>query len=138
MGERTVGAIGRKSAALIAYLALSETGEETRERLVGLLWSETEEDKARASFVSLCTKSVKPSMREGFEGFRTDKVAIGLDRSRTDVDLRDIFDEAAAGRPHPLLLETERPNDRVLKSWTHSTLPSGSGWLPSASRSATG
>ena len=49
VGERTVGAIGRKSAALIAYLALSETGEDTRERLVGLLWSEAEEDKARAS-----------------------------------------------------------------------------------------
>ena len=53
--------------------------------------------------------------REGFDGFRTDKVAITLDRSQTDVDLRDIFDEAAAGRPHPLILESERSNDRLLE-----------------------
>src|SRR5215831_18427299 len=40
---------GRKSRALIAYLALADRGIETRERLVGLLWSEVEEDRARAS-----------------------------------------------------------------------------------------
>ena len=115
VGERTVGAIGRKSAALIAYLALSETGEETRERLVGLLWSETEEDKARASLRQSLHEIREAFEREGFDGFRTDKVAITLDRSQTDVDLRDIFDEAAAGRPHPLILESERSNDRLLE-----------------------
>ena len=114
VGERTIGAIGRKSAALLAYLALSDTGEETRERLVGLLWSETEEEKARASLRQSLHEIREAFNAEGFDGFRTDKVAIGLDLSRTDVDLRDIFDEATAGRPHPLLLETERPIDRVL------------------------
>jgi DNA-binding SARP family transcriptional activator len=115
VGERTVGAIGRKSAALLAYLALSDSGQETRERLVGLLWSETEEEKARASLRQSLHEIREAFNAEGFEGFRTDKVAIGLDLSRTDVDLRDIFDEAKAGRPHPLLLETERPIDRVLE-----------------------
>lgn len=114
VGERTIGAIGRKSAALLAYLALSDTGEETRERLVGLLWSETEEEKARASLRQSLHEIREAFNAEGFDGIRTDKVAIGLDLSRTDVDLRDIFDEATAGRAHPLLLETERPIDRVL------------------------
>jgi len=39
----------RKAAAVLAYLAIEEGGTETRERLVGLLWSESEEPKARAS-----------------------------------------------------------------------------------------
>jgi DNA-binding SARP family transcriptional activator len=114
VGERNVGAIGRKSAALLAYLALSDSGEETRERLVGLLWSETDEEKARASLRQSLHEIREAFNVEGFDGFRTDKVAIGLDLSRIDVDLRDIFDEATAGRAHPLLLETERPIDRVL------------------------
>src|SRR5262245_33070078 len=115
VGERTIGAIGRKSAALLAYLALSDTGTETRERLVGLLWSETEEEKARASLRQSLHEIREAFNEAAFDSFRTDKVAIGLDLSRTDVDLRDIFDEAKAGRPHPLLLEAERPIDRVLE-----------------------
>ena len=115
VGERNVGAIGRKSAALLAYLALSDSGQETRERLVGLLWSETEEEKARASLRQSLHEIREAFNVEGFDGFRTDKVAIRLDLSRTDVDLRDIFDEATAGRPNSLLLETERPIDRVLE-----------------------
>ena len=39
----------RKSRAALAYLALNDDSHETRERLVGLLWSESEEEKARAS-----------------------------------------------------------------------------------------
>ena len=38
-----------KARAALAYIALSEGRRETRERLVGLLWSESGEDKARAS-----------------------------------------------------------------------------------------
>ncbi len=39
----------RKARALLAYLALTDGCQETRERLVGLLWSDSEEDKARSS-----------------------------------------------------------------------------------------
>ena len=48
-GDREVALNGRKARALLGYLALAEAYQETRERLVGLLWSETEEAKARAS-----------------------------------------------------------------------------------------
>ncbi|HEU0059551.1 MAG TPA: hypothetical protein VFR19_06710, partial [Hyphomicrobiaceae bacterium] len=83
VGKRTIGTIGRKSAALLAYLALSDAGQETRERLVGLLWSETEEEKARASLRQSLHEIREAFNAEGFEGFRTDKVAIGLDLSQT-------------------------------------------------------
>src|SRR4051794_27996566 len=39
----------RKARALIGYLALSEPQEQTRERLVGLFWSESATERARAS-----------------------------------------------------------------------------------------
>ena len=117
VGGNEIGLVGRKTRALIAYLAISEPGEETRERLVGLLWSETEEQKARASLRQSVHEFRTTLDQAGFNGFRTDKVAIGLDHSRTDVDLRDIFDEATAGRPHPVLLEVERPIDRLLEEF---------------------
>ena len=45
----SVGIRSRKSLAVLAYIALNEQPQETRERLVGLFWSETDEEKARAS-----------------------------------------------------------------------------------------
>lgn len=93
---------------------MSETGEETRDRLVGLLWSENEEERARASLRQSLYEIREAFDELGFDGFTTDRLRVSLDRSRIDVDLWNIFDEAAAGRPHPILLEAERPIERLL------------------------
>src|ERR1700734_1678586 len=50
----------RKARALLAYLALSESRLESRERLAGLLWPDTDEYKARASL-----RQVVLDIREG-------------------------------------------------------------------------
>ena len=42
----------QKAGAVLSYLALSETKHESRERLVGLLWSRSDEERARASLPS--------------------------------------------------------------------------------------
>ena len=39
----------QKAGAVLSYLALTEAKHESRERLVGLLWSRSDEEKARAS-----------------------------------------------------------------------------------------
>ena len=52
----------RKARALLGYLLLTEGGEETRERLVGLLWSRSDEEKARASL-----RQVVHELREALE-----------------------------------------------------------------------
>src|SRR6476646_842180 len=39
----------RKGRALLAYLAVSESANERRERLAGLLWPDSSEENARAS-----------------------------------------------------------------------------------------
>src|SRR5262249_26645895 len=46
---RDIALRNRKARAMLAYLALSERGEEQRERLAGLLWSESSEAHARAT-----------------------------------------------------------------------------------------
>ncbi|HEY8564685.1 MAG TPA: BTAD domain-containing putative transcriptional regulator [Beijerinckiaceae bacterium] len=46
---RPVEIRSRKAQALLAYIAMDEGASASRERLCGLLWSETSEDKARAS-----------------------------------------------------------------------------------------
>ncbi len=114
VGDREVRPIGRKSRALIMCLAVSESGEETRERLVGLLWSETEEERARASLRQSLYEIREAFDELGFDGFSTDRLRVSLDRSRIDVDLWNIFEDAAAGTPHQILLEAERPIERLL------------------------
>ena len=42
LGARAVRIVGRKSRALLGYLAVGDSSEETRERLVGLMWSESD------------------------------------------------------------------------------------------------
>ena len=44
VGDREVVLNSRKARALIGYLVLAPNMQETRDRLVGLLWSETEEE----------------------------------------------------------------------------------------------
>jgi DNA-binding SARP family transcriptional activator/TolB-like protein len=114
VGQREIAGLQRKSRTLLGYLALSEAGEETRERLVGLLWSETPEDKARASLRQVLHELRTTMDAAGFDGLSSDKLAIRLDRSRITVDLGAILAEAEAGRAHPLLQQSQRPFERLL------------------------
>src|SRR5204863_9808513 len=84
---RDVKIRSRKSRAVLAYLALSEAGRESRERLVGLLWSETEEEKARASLRQTRVELGRACDDVGFAGLQTAKLTIELDRGALDVDL---------------------------------------------------
>lgn len=117
VGERLVGPMLRKSAALVAHLAMSETGAETRERLVGLLWSESGEEKARASLRQTLHELRDALETVGFDGLKTDKIGVALDRSRLEVDIREILDSVAAGRPHQALLQFERPFETLLEEF---------------------
>jgi DNA-binding SARP family transcriptional activator len=49
VGDHEIELLSRKTKALLGYLALTETQEESRERLIGLFWSEVPEERARAS-----------------------------------------------------------------------------------------
>jgi DNA-binding SARP family transcriptional activator len=104
----------RKSRALLAYLVLSDSIEESRERLVGLLWSETDESKARASLRQALSDIRDICARGGFAGLKADKQAIALYRARFRADVLDVLQAAASGVVHPRLLETKRLPESLL------------------------
>jgi len=106
----------RKAKALLAYLALSDNAQDTRERLVGLLWSESDEDRARASLRQAVHEIRSTCEAAGFHGFRVDKQALALERGCFRCDVHDILDAAARGTVHSRLLETQRISDTLLES----------------------
>src|SRR3954468_2533252 len=68
----------RKAAAVLGYLALSEAKQESRERLVGLLWSRSDEEKARASLRQVVRELRSMLDEAGYDGFVAERVMIGL------------------------------------------------------------
>jgi DNA-binding SARP family transcriptional activator/TolB-like protein len=105
----------RKSAALLAYLALCKELSETRERLVGLLWSESEGARAHGS-LRQTLRDLKQSFGEaGFWGFKAQKLSVALEKRMLEVDLWAVIEEAEAFRAHPLLLTVPRLTETVLE-----------------------
>ena len=61
----------RKAQALLAYLALGDPAGESRERMMALLWSESDTKQARDS-LRQAIKEVNDALLEaGFEGFNS-------------------------------------------------------------------
>ena len=127
-GDREVVLNGRKARALLGYLALAEACQETRERLVGLLWSETEEAKARASLRQTLYEIREAFQRVGFDKFDADKHITKIDRDALEVDLWEVMAGAKRGEPHAILLERDRATESLL-SELEAVDPSFRGWL---------
>lgn len=98
----------RKGLALIGYLALSPNCRDTRERIVGLLWSEADEAKARATLRQTLRELRVAFDQCGYGGFSTERVDIALDPSTITVDVAEAIESVAAGRPVDALLDTTR------------------------------
>jgi DNA-binding SARP family transcriptional activator len=107
----------RKSSAVLAYLALNESLRETRERLVGLLWSESEEEKARASLRQTVRELRALFIAAGYQGFSPDKLAIEFDPGSIDVDLWAVLRQAEAGHAHLFLLDRPRLIETMLEGF---------------------
>jgi DNA-binding SARP family transcriptional activator/TolB-like protein len=104
----------RKAGAVLSYLALSEAKQESRERLVGLLWSRSDEEKARASLRQVVRELRSMLEEAGYDGFVAERLMIGLDVARIDVDIESVIKLAEGGRVHALLLDTPQLDGRLL------------------------
>lgn len=117
VGGRPVAILSRKARALVAFLVLSDHSEESRERLVGLLWSETPEDKARASLRQVIHELREAFADAGFDHFTAGRGSIALDRTRCVVDIHTVVAAAECGEIDRRLIEVERIVDTLLESF---------------------
>ena len=113
--DRPVELRTRKAAAVLGYLALSETKRESRERLVGLLWSRSGEEKARASLRQVIRELRTVLGEAGFDGLVAGRLSVGFDLDRVTVDLESVLQLAESARVHALLLDTQRLDERLLE-----------------------
>jgi DNA-binding SARP family transcriptional activator/TolB-like protein len=105
----------RKAGAVLGYLALSEIKRESRERLVGLLWSRSDEEKARASLRQVVRELRSVLEEAGYGGFVAERLLIGIDTGQVEVDIESVLRLAETGRVHPLLLDTPQLDERLLE-----------------------
>jgi DNA-binding SARP family transcriptional activator/TolB-like protein len=105
----------RKAAAVLGYLALSDTKRESRERLVGLLWSRSDEEKARASLRQVVRELRSVLEEAGFGGFVAERLIIGVDIGQVEVDIESVLQQAENERVHALLLDAPQLDERLLE-----------------------
>ena len=105
----------QKANAVLSYLALTETKHESRERLVGLFWSRSDEEKARASLRQVVRELRSAFEDAGYSGFSAERLSVGLDAGKVEVDIESIVRLAESGRVDPLLLNTPRLGERILE-----------------------
>jgi DNA-binding SARP family transcriptional activator/TolB-like protein len=105
----------RKAGAVLGYLALSEMKRESRERLVGLLWSRSDEEKARASLRQVVRELRSVLEEAGYGGFIAERLLIGIDSGQVEVDIESVLKLAESGHVHPLLLDTQQLDERLFE-----------------------
>ena len=105
----------QKAGAVLSYLALAETKHESRERLVGLLWSRSDEEKARASLRQVVRELRSAFEEAGYGGFVAGRLSVNLDAETVEVDVESIIRQAESGSVHPLLLNTPQLGERILE-----------------------
>ena len=105
----------QKAGAVLGYLALTETKGESRERLVGLFWSRSDEGKARASLRQVVRELRAAFADCGYSGFVAGRLSVHFDADLVDVDVESIIRLAENGSVHPLLLNTPQLDERTLE-----------------------
>jgi DNA-binding SARP family transcriptional activator len=114
-GGRLVELRTQKASAVLSYLALTEAKHESRERLVGLLWSRSDEEKARASLRQVVRELRTAFEGAGYGGFSAGRLSIHLSAEKVDVDIESVIRLAENGSVHPLLLNTPDLGERILE-----------------------
>src|ERR1700716_3841574 len=114
-GGRLVELQTKKAGAVVSYLALTEAKHESRERLVGLLWSRSDEEKARASLRQVVRELRSAFEAAGYSGVVAGRLSVHLDAETVEVDVESIIRQAESGSVHPLLLNTPHLGERILE-----------------------
>src|SRR6202047_4270622 len=114
-GGRLIELRTQKASAVLSYLALTEAKQESRERLGGLLWSRSDEEKARASLRQVVRELRAAFEDAGYGGFSAGRLSVHLDPEKVEVDVERIVRLAESGSVDPLLLNTPDFGGRILE-----------------------
>lgn len=95
---RDVSPRSRKARGLLGYLLLSELGSERREKLAGLLWSESTIDQAYDSLRHCIAELRRLGQASDVPFLEADRQSVRIDRSRITCDVTDLKAHLAAGR----------------------------------------
>jgi DNA-binding SARP family transcriptional activator/tetratricopeptide (TPR) repeat protein len=128
VGGRELRFKSLKLRAALGYIALNESLTETRERLVGLLWSESAEEHARASLRQNIREFRLALQSVSRTGVYIAAHEIGFERGSIEVDVWAVIQAAEAGQIHPLLLERPNLADELLAG-LEDLDPSFRSWL---------
>lgn len=114
-GREDIAFPKRKARALLAYLALTEGHQDTRERLGGLLWSEVAEGRARTSLRQELHQIDEILRRAGSRGLLRDRLRVLLLDPVGSVDASTILAMARDGTIHPRLVQEPLISDSFLR-----------------------
>jgi DNA-binding SARP family transcriptional activator/TolB-like protein len=118
----------RKARAMLAYLALHEAGEEQRERLAGLFWSEFGEQNARTTLRQALHELREAMLAVGCHALTATRAAVGLQPGSFRLDLDEVIQAVAARETTETLLREERLAETLLAGYDDLD-PSFHGWL---------
>ena len=127
-GGREIRLRNRKARAMLAYLALGETGEESRERLAGMFWSETSEQNARATLRQAVHEVREEMVAAGCPSLIGARMTVGLRAGSYRVDLHEVLDAVAARQTPDALLRQGRLAETLLEGFDDLD-PSFHGWV---------
>ena len=128
VGGRELRFKSLKLRAALGYIALNESLTETRERLVGMLWSESGEDHARASLRQNIRELRIALDGSDYVGLYIASHEIGFESGTIELDVLTVMQAAEAGHVHPLLLERRSLPDELLAG-LEDLDPSFRSWL---------
>jgi DNA-binding SARP family transcriptional activator/TolB-like protein len=112
-GEQAIRIRSRKAQALLAFLILEGAASASRERLCGLLWSETSEEKARAS-LRQTVHGLREDLGEAGEALlQIERGTVRLSAGWTS-DVAVILEQARKGGIDPRLQNQQRLIDTLL------------------------
>jgi DNA-binding SARP family transcriptional activator len=95
---RDVSPRSRKARGLLGYLLLSDLGTERREKLAGLLWSESPIDQAYGSLRHCIGELRRLGQAAGIAFLDADRQNVRIDRARIKCDITDLKASLAAAR----------------------------------------
>lgn len=104
----------RKARAMLAFLALSERGEEQRERMAGMLWSESSESHARGTLRQAVHETREAMLEAGCSALVGTRTTVGLRPGSFSVDVDAALRALAAGEVPEALLRQRLAAESLL------------------------